>query len=143
MYVLTSVKPSDSNAFCSAVILTRRPPILMPRRKAAYLTMKLLLFGQHRQDCLKTPLPRLRRLSGLQSPGNCIYIGSAQRLEEGLGSFVLGKFAPKITRHCHLAGRIVRGFPAAVLFGRVDLFEPCSAHVAGFCQALGVLSVSL
>ena len=50
-----------------------------PRRtplEPAFLVVKFLLLGEHRQDCREAFLPRLGLLRRLQSPNNCIHICS-------------------------------------------------------------------
>ena len=53
----------------------RRRTVYLPP-EPAFLVVKLLLLGEHRQDCREAFLPRLGLLRRLQSPNNCIHICS-------------------------------------------------------------------
>jgi hypothetical protein len=67
-------------------------------------------------------------LGGLQPPSNSIHVGFAEGVKKGLGGLVVLQCLQKIFGNDHVFGRIIGGFPPAILLGRFNLGQASWLH---------------
>src|SRR5579872_3754050 len=80
-------------------------------------------------------------LACLQAVGYGVEVGFVEGLEEGLGLLVLRERPQEVGGDGGVPGGSVGGFPAAIGFGGVYLFQPGGGHLARLDEALDVLGV--